>query len=34
LSHYSLLRTIEDAWKLLPLGLAAGAPAMAEFFKP
>ena len=32
LTHYSLLRTIEDAWSLPPLGQAAAATAMAEFF--
>jgi phosphatidylinositol-3-phosphatase len=34
MNHYNVLRTIEDAWKLPPLGHAAGATAMAEFFKP
>jgi phosphatidylinositol-3-phosphatase len=31
-THYSLLRTIEDAWSLSPLGQAAAATAMTEFF--
>ena len=32
LDHYDLLRTIEDAWKLKPLGQSASATAMKEFF--
>lgn len=32
LDHYDLLRTIEDAWKLKPLGKSATATAMKEFF--
>ncbi len=32
LDHYDLLRTIEDAWKLKPLGKSASATAMKEFF--
>jgi hypothetical protein len=32
-NHYSVLRTIEDAWKLPPLGRAASATALTEFFK-
>jgi len=31
-SHYNLLRTIEDGWKLGALGHAAGHPAMREDF--
>ena len=31
-THYSLLRTIEDAWGLAPLGQAANAVAMREYF--
>ncbi len=31
-SHYSLLRTIEDAWKLPPLGEAKNSNAMTEYF--
>ncbi len=31
-THYSLLRTVEDAWKLPPLGEAAKSTAMTEFF--
>ena len=31
-NHYSLLRTIEDAWQLAPLGQSAGATAMTSFF--
>ncbi len=34
LNHYSVLRTIEDAWKLPRLGHAATAQAMTEFFTP
>jgi acid phosphatase len=30
--HYSVLRTIEDAWSLAPLGASASATAMSEFF--
>ena len=30
--HYSLLRTIEDAWGLPPLGSAAGASPMSDIF--
>jgi acid phosphatase len=30
--HYDLLRTIEDAWGLPPLGQTASATAMKEFF--
>ena len=35
-SHYSLLRTIETAWGLAPLGKAACncSPTMADFFAP
>jgi hypothetical protein len=33
-SHYSLLRTIEDAWQLPELGAAATATPMADFFHP
>jgi hypothetical protein len=33
-SHYSVLRTIEDAWKLAPLGQSAGATALTAFFRP
>jgi hypothetical protein len=32
-SHYSLLRTIEDAWGMPPLGHAAEASAMADIFQ-
>jgi hypothetical protein len=31
-THYSVLRTIEDAWRLAPLGQSASATAMTEFF--
>jgi len=31
-NHYSLLRTIEDAWGLAPLGQSAGATALSQFF--
>jgi phosphatidylinositol-3-phosphatase len=31
-NHYSLLRTIEDAWGLPPLGKAASASPMSDFF--
>jgi phosphatidylinositol-3-phosphatase len=31
-THYSLLRTIEDAWELPALGQASGAAPMADFF--
>ncbi|HZP49300.1 MAG TPA: alkaline phosphatase family protein [Vicinamibacterales bacterium] len=31
-NHYSLLRTIEDAWGLAPLGHASTAAAMTEYF--
>jgi len=34
LNHYSVLRTIEDAWGLARLGHAATALAMTEFFTP
>jgi phosphatidylinositol-3-phosphatase len=34
LNHYNVLRTIEDAWRLPPLGHAASATAMGEFFRP
>jgi hypothetical protein len=34
LNHYNVLRTIEDAWGLPPLGHAASATAVAEFFTP
>jgi phosphatidylinositol-3-phosphatase len=33
-NHYSVLRTIEDAWSLPRLGHAATAQPMGEFFKP
>jgi hypothetical protein len=33
-SHYHLLRTIEDAWGLAPLGHAADVSAMTEYFFP
>ncbi len=33
-THYSLLRTIEDAWGLPPLGHAADAASMTESFAP
>ncbi|TME24039.1 MAG: hypothetical protein E6I68_06075 [Chloroflexi bacterium] len=32
-THYSLLRTIEDAWGLSPLGQASNAAAMREYFR-
>ena len=32
-THYSLLRTIEDAWSLSALGQAANASAMREYFR-
>jgi acid phosphatase len=32
LDHYDVLRTIEDAWKLAPLGKSASATAMKPFF--
>ena len=32
-THYSLLRTVEDAWGLSPLGRAASAVAMREYFR-
>jgi hypothetical protein len=32
-NHYNVLRTIEDAWKLPPLGRAASATALKEFFR-
>jgi hypothetical protein len=32
-NHYSLLRTIQDAWGLPPLGQSAAAKAMTEFFQ-
>ncbi len=32
-THYSLLRTIEDAWGLASLGEAGNATAMREYFK-
>jgi hypothetical protein len=31
-THYSVLRTIEDAWSLPPLGQSANANAMSDFF--
>jgi hypothetical protein len=31
-NHYSLLRTIEDAWRLSPLGQSANATSMTQFF--
>src|SRR5258708_10381853 len=31
-THYSLLRTIEDAWGLSPLGQSASATALSGFF--
>jgi hypothetical protein len=31
-THYNLLRTIEDAWGLAPLGASANVTAMREFF--
>ena len=31
-SHYSLLRTIEDAWGLPRLGSSASTPAMTDLF--
>jgi hypothetical protein len=31
-THYSVLRTIEDAWGLAPLGQSADASALTEFF--
>ena len=34
MNHYDTLRTIEDAWKLPPLGNAAAASALTEFFRP
>jgi phospholipase C len=33
-NHYRVLRTIEDAWGLPPLGHAAGVKPLTEFFKP
>jgi acid phosphatase len=33
-THYHLLRTIEDAWGLPPLGAAASSAPMSEFFAP
>jgi acid phosphatase len=33
-SHYSMLRTIEDAWQLTPLGQSASATALSSFFTP
>jgi hypothetical protein len=33
-SHYSLLRTVEDAWGLPPLSHAADVSSMAEYFRP
>lgn len=33
-SHYSVVRTIEDAWGLEPLGHTAATSAMADFFPP
>lgn len=33
-NHYSLLRTLEDGWGLAPLGHAAQARPMLEFFAP
>jgi hypothetical protein len=32
--HYSLLRTIEEAWDMPPLGKAAGARTLGDFFIP
>src|SRR5206468_2526585 len=32
-THYSLLRTIEDAWGLAPLGNSASATALSQFFR-
>ena len=32
-THYSLLRTIEDAWGMSPLGQAGNAAAMREYFR-
>ncbi len=32
-THYNLLRTIEDAWKLPPLGYTGQVAAMGDFFK-
>jgi hypothetical protein len=32
IDHYSVLRTIEDAWGLPPLGQSANATAMSDFF--
>ena len=32
-NHYGLLRTIEDAWGLAPLGKAAGAKSLTEYSK-
>ena len=34
MNHYDTLRTIEDAWGLPPLGNAASATALTEFFRP
>ena len=33
-NHYSLLRTIEDAWGLAPLGQSASATPMSAYFAP
>jgi hypothetical protein len=33
-NHYNLLRTIEDAWSLAPLGQSATAGAITAFFPP
>jgi acid phosphatase len=33
-NHYNVLRTIEDAWRLPPLGRAADAQPLTEFFQP
>jgi hypothetical protein len=31
-THYSLLRTVEEAWRLPPLGNARQSEAMTEYF--
>lgn len=33
-THYHLLRTIEDAWGLSPLGQSANATSLSAFFRP
>ena len=33
-NHYNVLRTIEDAWGLAPLGQTAAASALVDFFTP